>query len=423
MPALKIAYLFQQSEFSLDANRGPVVHTRAIIDRLHQSGHQVTLLVLGPDRTVIGVEGTMESGAVRLGLTGNRSFKQFESAVRRGQKILRLPYLALFDSLRFYDACIHNLRGYDLIHERFSRLSTGGVRAASRLGIPFVLEVNADTLDEWDSIGRGRRGIPRLAERMASTVNFRRASAIIAVSNPLKTHLIQSWGLPAGKIIVLPNGADLNRFKPEVDPRAARSRLGLPEAPTVIFVSGFYPWHATLELIDSFARVHRQLPEARLYMVGDGQIRRESERYAGEMGLGGVVHFQGVVPHDNIPDWLAAADVAVMPYPKLSKELWFSPLKMYEYMAAGKAIVASGDGQIAEVIHDGFNGVLVEPGDIDGFARHMVRLLQDEGERKRLGFNARLQAVEKHSWDGYVSRLERIYENVLGSNRAVNPPH
>jgi glycosyltransferase involved in cell wall biosynthesis len=95
--------------------------------------------------------------------------------------------------------------------------------------------------------------------------------------------------------------------------------------------------------------------------------------------------------------------------------MWFSPLKMYEYMSAGKAIVASRSGQIAEVIKNGYNGVLVEPGNTRNLSDTIVHLLKDDEKRSHLGFNARQQAVEKHSWDQYVNRLEEVYLSVLES--------
>jgi len=120
-----------------------------------------------------------------------------------------------------------------------------------------------------------------------------------------------------------------------------------------------------------------------------------------------------LVPQAKIPEILSAVNVAVIPYPQLPKELWFSPLKLYEYMAAGKAIVASSSGQIAEVVQDGYNGLLVEPGNVNEFAQAITRLLKDPVELDWLGKNARQQAVEHHSWDGYIRRLEAVYQEAI----------
>jgi glycosyltransferase involved in cell wall biosynthesis len=93
--------------------------------------------------------------------------------------------------------------------------------------------------------------------------------------------------------------------------------------------------------------------------------------------------------------------------------MWFSPLKLYEYMAAGKAVVASAEGQIVDAIADGESGVLVPPGDSTALAEAIVSLLQDPGRRHCLGRKARQQAVAQHSWDHYIRRLEVVYESVM----------
>jgi glycosyltransferase involved in cell wall biosynthesis len=137
------------------------------------------------------------------------------------------------------------------------------------------------------------------------------------------------------------------------------------------------------------------------------------EQKIAELGLESAVIITGLAPQARVPQMLAAADIAVLPYPSLPRELWFSPLKLYEYMATGKAIVASRAGQIAEVIEDGHNGVLVTSGDVSELARALIGLLKNPAERARLGHNAHRQAVERHSWDQYVRRLEDLYLNVL----------
>jgi glycosyltransferase involved in cell wall biosynthesis len=248
----------------------------------------------------------------------------------------------------------------------------------------------------------------RTAVRWASAFCFRRATAIIAVSNQLKAHLARTWQIPAEKIIVLPNGADVNKFHPDASQKEARLRLGLNDAPTAVFVGGFYPWHAPLHLIEAFAQTSQSLPEAQLCLVGNGPMRAQTEARARELGLDGVI-FAGAVSHEQIPDWLTAADIALAPYAPLERELWFSPLKLFEYMAAGKAIVASDMGQVAEVIQDGHNGILIPVGDVAGFAAAMAELLTDKGKRDQLGQHARQQAISRHSWQYYAVQLAALY--------------
>jgi glycosyltransferase involved in cell wall biosynthesis len=120
---------------------------------------------------------------------------------------------------------------------------------------------------------------------------------------------------------------------------------------------------------------------------------------------------------------VSIADVAVVPSASVSASRGGTgtPLKLFEYMAAGKAIVATALNEAAEVIQDRHNGLLVEPGDTNGFAEAMLTLLNDPMERGRLGQNARRQAVERYSWEEYTRRLEDIYLNVLRNALSASP--
>jgi glycosyltransferase involved in cell wall biosynthesis len=166
-------------------------------------------------------------------------------------------------------------------------------------------------------------------------------------------------------------------------------------------------------LLDAFARVWAANPDARLVLVGDGSRRQAMMQRAADLGLGHAVRFTGLVAHTEVPRLLAAADIAVVPYPPLATDLWLSPLKLYEYMASGKAVIVSALGQLLEVVQDGRNGLSVPPGDASAMAAALRRLIDDPDLRARLGRQAREDAVRKHSWEHYLARLERLFLAVL----------
>jgi glycosyltransferase involved in cell wall biosynthesis len=124
-----------------------------------------------------------------------------------------------------------------------------------------------------------------------------------------------------------------------------------------------------------------------------------------------------------VPEILSIADIAVVPSSPVpaSRGGTGTPLKLFEYMAAAKPIIATALDQAAEVIHDGHNGLLVEAGDVHKFAEAILTLLNDPMERVRLGQNARQQAIEKYSWKAYTRRLEEIYLTVLENATSVLP--
>jgi glycosyltransferase involved in cell wall biosynthesis len=165
--------------------------------------------------------------------------------------------------------------------------------------------------------------------------------------------------------------------------------------------------------LDAFAQVLITYPDARLVLVGDGTQRHAMMRYADELGIAHALRFTGLVLHAEVPELIGAADIAVAPYPKMDHELWLSPMKLYEYMASGTPIVATAAGQIPEVVKEGENGLLVAAGDATAMAAALKKLIDDPSLRSRLGRQARNDAVRKHSWACYLSRLEQVFVAVI----------
>jgi glycosyltransferase involved in cell wall biosynthesis len=427
---LKIAHIYQESTLRFSEPQAAQLHIFHTIHGLRQSGHEVSLLALQgrqvlctQDLEVFKSDRRLDSHYGQLGLSGTVLFKGFESGVRRLQSELRLPYLALFDSYRTAEAGYKNLQGFDLIHERFNLLALGGAWASRKLGIPFVLEVNADLLEQRKFKGIPERGLRRLFAVWATRMCFNAAAKIICISAGLKDHLSRNWNIEESKLTVLPCAADIEAFKPNYNSETVRKSLGLTTEPVVMWVGGFYPWHDLELLLESFAQVLQKNSNARLVLVGDGQTRPSIERKLQKDGLQHAVIMTGAIAHANVPEMLSIADIAVVPAAPVpaSRGGTGTPLKLFEYMAAGKPIVATDLNQAAEVIQDGHNGLLVEAGKVDRFARAILTLLNDPVERMRLGQNARQQAVELYSWVQYTRRLEEIYLNVLGNASSLSP--
>ncbi len=382
----------------------PVIYTLAGLKR---AGHEVDLLRLN-GRLV-----HLNQSSITTGRAGKRPFLLLESAIRRLQTSLHLPYFALFDSFRFYEAGKNSFPRYDLCHEHNGLFSVGAARACRHLNIPYILTFSADPLLELRLLGRPLRGLHAQAAAWAARYTYQTAAKIICVSEPAKNHLVNAWDVPPEKIHVMPNGVNIETFGRDYDSAAVRAEFGLSHEPVVMFVGGFQHWHGIERLVESFAQVLARFPGARLLLVGDGPARAAIEQKITALNINHAVQITGMIPHQRIPELLSIADVAAIPYPKLPQELWFSPLKLYEYMAAGCAIVASRAGQIADVIEHEQNGVLVEPGDVNALAEAIADLLTDAEKRARLGQNARAQAVSQHSWARYIERLEAIYRSVL----------
>lgn len=381
---------------------------------LRARGHRLTFVApLNLTETVC--TGDLERPTVAL-RTWSRS-RCFDLASRNAWRIQRglgVPYLNVFSNYRRLDACRQCLPGHDLVYERNGLYNVAAAKACERLGLPYVVFFEADQIAEHGFMGRPLTGLLRWRARALLRYNLGAAACVICVSEAGKRHLMTNWNVPAEKIVVFPNAVDVERFRPDPEGRAqVRAALGLNANPMIMFVGNFFPWHDVATLLEAFGRVLAGYPHARLVLVGEGAERQAMMRRAAERGLGRAVQFTGVVPHADVPRYVAAADIAVVPYPRMHHELWLSPLKLFEYMASGVAVVASRLGQLTDVLQDGRNGLLVPPGDARAMAAAVARLLDDATLRARLGRQAREDAVRKHSWEQYVARLERVCRAVI----------
>jgi glycosyltransferase involved in cell wall biosynthesis len=285
---------------------------------------------------------------------------------------------------------------FDLIYERYSLWSYAGMQFARLAGIPGILEVNAPLLEEQ---AEHRGLVNREAAEMVACNAFRAASAIVAVSDEVAEY-VRTFDIDPTCVHVIPNGVNTTRFAPgTVASLPAESGVF-----TVGFVGTLKPWHGLPSLVEAFDLLHQRTPATRLLIVGDGGERERTEADLIARGLGDAVHFTGAVDPSEIPGLLASMDVAVAPYPD-NPNFYFSPLKVYEYMAAGIPVVASRIGQLAGLIDDGVNGLLTPPDDPAALATAIDRLRVDAALRERLSVAGRETVVDGKSWDAVARRV------------------
>lgn len=387
---------------------------------LRRRGHRLTYIAPQDLNQMLCTNDPMQLTVAPQTWSKSHWFTLISKLAWQMQRRLGIPYLNFFSNYRRMDACIQCLPGHDLVYERQGMYNVGVAMACKRLGLPYVLFFDADQIMELKIMGKP---LPQILQWRASQLlsyNLEAANCIICVSEEAKRHLMNHWRVPGGKIVIFSNGVDVQRFQPCPEARAeVRTTLGLDQSPMLLFVGNFYQWHDVKTLLDAFALLLTTKPEARLVLVGDGPQRQAMMQHAASLGVTHAVCFTGLVPHAEIPRLIGAADIAVAPVPVLDRDLWLSPMKLFEYMATGVAIVASSVGQLRQIIRDGSNGLLTPPGDSAALAALLCRLLNDPELCRRLGRQAREDAVRNYSWEEYVARLERLWGAVI-ANQSIS---
>lgn len=300
----------------------------------------------------------------------------------------------------------------DFIYQRYARFSWAGVVAANRTKRPLFLEYNGSEV--WVGRNWDRVGSLDLLERY-ERLNLDAAARIFVVSDVERRNL-EERGIDAEKIVVNPNGVDVERFRPDVGGVEARRELGIRDDEVVAgFVGTFGPWHGVEKLADAIKLISPDVP-VRFLLVGSGSLHVEVEKRLEVEVASRRVIFTGAVGHDRVPGLLDACDILVASHVPLAdgSEFFGSPTKIFEYMAMGKGIVASRLGQIGEVLVDGETALLVEPGDVEELKTAILKLIEDGQLRRQLGAKARNTAEREHTWTRNAGRVLDEYKSLTG---------
>ena len=359
----------------IQSRDGQSVHVDELIAAFRAEGHEV--LVVGP-----GFYDNASFG-------GESGFVEFVRKLLPGAlgEIAELAYnIPAYRRLR--RAC----RAFkpDFIYERCNLYYLAGAWLARATGLPFLLEVNSPLADERIRFADLR--LHRLAHRLERDV-WRAADRVLPVTGVLKHIVMAAAGVPGERITVVPNGVVLDRFPP-LAPATS-------EAVTLGFVGFVRPWHG-LDLVIREIAARKDGARVSLTVVGDGPVRGDLEALAAGLGIGDRLDFRGVVPHAAVPGAVAKFDIALQP----QVTAYASPLKIFDYMAAGRAIVAPDQPNIREILVHERTALLFDPADPAGLWRAVARLIEDPALRARLGAAARGELEQRnYTWRGNARRI------------------
>ncbi|OAJ69559.1 glycosyltransferase WbuB [Methylobacillus sp. MM3] len=368
---------------------GQYVHVEEMIAALKALGHEIVIVApTAMEKEEFGADAGMVAWMKRHLPRMLYELLEFAYAV--------LAYLRLRRAVREHRP--------DCLYERYNLFLPAGIWLKRRYGLPMLLEVNAPLYEErarYDGIA-----LRRLAQWTQHST-WRGADYVLPVTRVLGD-MVAAAGVSEARIRVIPNGIDPARFSAAPDTATAKRMLGLQDKLVLGFTGFLRDWHGLDGVIDLIAR---DADAARhLLVIGDGPARATLEAQARRLGIADRLTITGIVGRDDIAHHVAAFDVALQP----AVVAYASPLKLFEYLALGRAIVAPAQPNIMEILSDGQNAVLFEPGNPDALAAAIERVSLDAELRQRIAAGARASIAEQGlTWHRNAERVSQLFHELL----------
>jgi alpha-maltose-1-phosphate synthase len=393
--------------FKPGTSAGGSVHIHELLRGLSRAGNRI--IVLNREYSQID-QLTIDNGNQKTEGKRKSGRRQRWPIIRKFRGELSLMGLLLAETSIFLSGfltIIRHRKQLDLIYRRHSVLNSEFL-LARLFRIPLVNEVNGIVVDELRMQDWGDRLSLWIVDKI-ERFTLTRSELIMTVTPALKEILASQYSLKERKMIVVQNGANTDIFRP-MDGSETKAELKLDQnIEYICFAGSLVRWQGVDYLLKSLPAILEERPDARVLIVGNGPIREELVVLAKEMKLEEQVIFVGEVPYTIVPKYINSSEVCVAP--KIGLKSGYSPLKLCEYMACKKPVVASRASGL-EILEESGGGILIEPGNWIEISRAVINLLNDKELREKMGKSGWEYVVKNQSWDSVAKRVTSIFEGV-----------
>ena len=378
---------------NLHRGRGDAIHFTYLAYALQARGHQLAVVARGP-----------------------RDFGRQRGIEFYPTPDIKLPKAGtLFNDLSTLAilARLLHTQKFDVLYHRSVPMAN---RLAHRATIPVITEVNGIQIDEFQAAGMRNLGIRLYRCREQQIVT--NADTIVCVTEGIRDRLRDIYAVSEDQCTVIANATDTTMFSPQPQ-QICQEKVGLSTANyNVGFVGAFQPWIDFDHLFKATQTLRAQKVPIYLALVGDGpkfaHVKQQAQHYALEKH----VHFVGRVPHSEIPDWIGAFDVCVAPSGEpYVQQIGKSSMKLYEYMACARPVVATALPGIAETIAASQCGFVYRVGDTNALQQHLHTLYKDDDLRMLMGKRGRDYVIKHHSWESVAGRTEKLMLHLLSDRK------
>ncbi len=380
---MHILYICADRGVPIRGHKGAAVHVRAMTHAFAHAGHQVTIVTPRPGPK----DGPIpEANLIHVPLPPRDETLPDETTIRDRQS------QAYNERLLTAVTQHHRQHPFDFIYERYSLWSDTGAQFSRQTRLPLVLEVNAPLVEEAARY-RALSDYEKALE--IESAQFKTAYALSVVSQPLWDYAVSKGASPR-HTHVLPNGVDPEQFHPGVRGGKIRDRHNLHGRIVVGFSGRARPWHDLETVIHAAAMLRESNPLYHLLLVG--QMPDDIQTQLAQHGLTQATTITGPVPHHEVPGYLAAMNIAVSSHLPLP-DFYFSPLKLFEYLACGVPTVAADLGQPAHIIQHGKTGLLYTPGNAASLAQQIQTLVAHPSKARQMAWHGATNVLQNHTWD------------------------
>jgi len=387
------------------------VHNYELVTNLSRLGHVVVPLKAKRPGARLGSDADIRSSLWEHTKHNLRSLPLYKVFLK-GVRILQYSWREGFVFLSAFVVIVRHQGKLDVIYRRHSVFNSEFL-LSKLFNIPLVKEVNGIMADEARMQNVGGNLFSRVID-IIERFNMPKADRIIVVTSKLKDVLHHDYGVPEEKIVVILNGANTDLFRP-MDSRHARRELGLGEDSSYVsYIGSLSQWQGVEYLIQSAPLVLSKCRDIRFLIVGDGVLKEELVALAKQAGVSDRLIFTGFVPYEKVPLYINASDVCVLPKKPLKSG--YSPLKLCEYMACQKPVVATKTSGF-EILEENDAGLLIDPEDTKEFANAIVQLLMSPELRRKMGTNGRRYVVENRSWERVARSVAEVCQQVVEEHR------
>lgn len=395
LPAMRIVYFSPHPTHDIVSNVGYSTHQREMIHALRELGHEVIPVIVGGSTADELPPETQRGGSSRFTQLVKKwvppiIWRTIKDAfwMRHDRRVAEPLIKAALEKHR-----------PDLVYERSEYCLKAGAKWCQHFGVKHILEVNAPCVEEWIQF-EGSSFLTRKAHAI-ERYKFQHTTGLCPVSSPLGEFLTNNYQVPTSRIRVIPNAIRLDTLK--VNPRAKeeiRSSFGWNQTDLIIgFVGSILKYHGVDNLLKAFISLKWKHDHLRLLIVGDGVLLKDLKETVDAYDLNDSVRFTGKVPHNEVFVLIDSMDICVSP-----KHSWYgSPIKIFEYGAMGKAIIAPRTQNIKDILKSGETAWLIDEEDLIEDA--LERLVLDKSLRLKLGMNVKIQIVTNHTWKANAESL------------------